>query len=802
MLGIHYTLPEIAQMIEALDLFQGAEAQYPLQMLAFDTRNIMQGEETLFIALKTQYRDGHDFIEKAIEKGVKNFLVDRHLNFTGVNYILVENTLDSLQIWAMRHRQRFTYPVIGITGSNGKTIVKEWLTTLLEPNYQIVKSPMSYNSQLGVAISLLQMSEQSQLAIIEAGISKPQEMEILAEMIQPTIGIFTHIGNAHSENFTSLKEKINEKWKLFSTCDAIFCTDNKQLASPVLQANQSFSTFADLPENLTTFFKKCPNLPTKADKENAALASLVALHLGLDRDLLCERLPLLYPILMRVEMITDNPRITIINDSYNSDRDSVMNAFQVLKFTHSHATKKVILSDMQHQGKAQVKLQKEVLAIAEKLLGKENVYTIGEVFCTLRTENTYPSTQNFIQQFDNKAFQDCVLLIKGARNFELERLIPLFNPKLNASIFKINLNYLSQNLRYFKSLLPQHTKMMCMVKAFSYGSGTWEVAEVLQKESVDYLAVAYTSEAVELREKGIKLPIMVMNPEASNMLSLAKYNIQPEIYEFDLLEKYLRAARLAGLTTYPIHLKFDTGMGRLGFSEEDLPHLFQYLTQYPDIQVVSLMTHLAAADDESADAFTLQQLERFEKIWRTFAQTLGITPLRHALNSAGILRFPQYAWDMVRLGVGLYGINPTNLPEPSQRLKEIGTLQTLISQIHSYPENTSVGYGRSQFTHRESRIATVPIGYADGILRCLGNGKTQFWLHGKPAPTFGRVCMDMLMLDVTDIPEAKIGDTVLIFGENNSDQQSVNAIAAAANTISYEILTRISPRVRRVYEWE
>lgn len=795
MLGLSHTIQDIAQITFAKDLFQGNEAQIPLQYLSVDTRNIIHGEQTLFIALKTTRRDGHDFIEKAIEKGVHNFLVHKEINFPNINYALVDDTLEALQLWAKTHREKFTYPVIGITGSNGKTTVKEWLTTLLEGQFQLVKSPMSYNSQLGVALSLLQMRPNIDAAIIEAGVSKVGEMEILAEMIQPTLGILTHMGNAHSEGFKNETEKIEEKLKLFKHTKKIIVSSEQPAIHHLLHEKK-------LP------FKATPPLPaysilhkeflTAADKENASLAAYAALiFFNMTEDAIKMRLSLLYPIQMRTEMITENPQITLINDSYNSDIDSIFNAFQLLENTHSQSRKKLIITDLSHLGANQEIIQRDILSQAEKRFGTENVITIGEIFAKIRDNDfSFFSTKDFTLHFQYKDYIGNVVLFKGARQFELETLLPLFHHNLTATVFKVNLTALVQNLRYFRSILPIQTKIMCMVKAFSYGSGTWEIAAALQQEGADYLAVAYTSEALELREKGINMPIMVMNPDMQSLEVLTKYEIEPQIYDFIILEKYVRAARLTGLNSYKIHLKFDTGMGRLGFSEKDLPHLIEILIQYPDIQVVSMLTHLAAADDKKADEFSLAQLSHFQHLYNILHTTLGITPLRHALNSAGILRFPQFAMDMVRVGVGLYGINPT---EKGHNLEEIGTLQTVISQIHTYPKGTSVGYGRSQFTERDSRIATLPIGYADGIFRRLGNGKISFFVHGKAAPTFGRICMDMLMIDVTDIPEAKGGDEVLIFGKMNDVSQSVCEVADAAETISYEILTRISPRVKRVY---
>lgn len=807
-IGVPYTLPEIAQVVSAKDLFQGYPEQEALQYLSFDSRYIQYGNRTLFIAIRTQNRDGHDFIYNAYEKGVRNFIVDKVPEVRGINYILVENTIDSLQVWAHFHRMRFHYPVIAITGSNGKTTVKEWLTTLIEGVFQVVKSPMSYNSQLGVPVSLLQMNFQAQVAIIEAGISRMGEMEILREMIQPTMGILTHMGTAHADGFPSMEEKIRQKLSLFAYVSQWVCSGEQESVNKVVSGDglRPPVTFEDyIRENgkidlsglqLTQMFK------TAADRENAALCILMAKMLGMDISQIQERLMLLHPVQMRTEMITDNPEITLINDSYNSDFDSVMNAFEILKKTIVHKKKKLILTDMLHQGSQHTQQHIQVLKLAEGIFGEENIYTIGETFYHQRNPvneaipHAFLRTEDFIQAFRYEDFRNSTVLLKGARQFGLERIIPYMNHKLNASVFKINLDSLIHNLRFFRGLLPKNTKMMCMVKAFSYGSGTWEIAEVLEKEGVDYLAVAYASEGIELREKGVQLPIMVMNPDGESMEALTRYNIEPEIYDFGLLDRYIRAARLSGLSRFPVHLKFDTGMGRLGFLEKDLDKIVTYLVQYPDLQVISLMTHLAAADEKDASDFTLQQIRIFRDICSGFSDQTGIYPLRHVLNSPGILHFPEHAMEMVRLGIGLYGINPVDTPFD---LKEIGSLLTTISQIHEYPAGTSIGYGRSQYTERNSRIATIPIGYADGIFRSLSNGKLVLYVHDKPAPVFGRICMDMMMIDITDIPEAKEGDEVLLFGQSGNTFRSVSEVARAANTIPYEILTRISPRVRRVY---
>lgn len=792
MLGISYTIQQIAELIPAKDLFQGVLHKMHVRHISFDTRTISHGPETIFIALKTNHRDGHDFIPQAIEKGVKNFIVDRPLPHQEINYLLVEDTLEALQVWAMRHRQQFDYPVIGITGSNGKTIVKEWLTTLLEYHFQVVKSPMSYNSQVGVPFSILQLSPTHEVAIIEAGISKVGEMERLAAIIQPTLGILTHLGSAHAEGFESEEQKLAEKSLLFEQVERVL-VGGEQWAVGSFLREKGFEVMTTDTVDKTIF--DIP-LAGKADQENALLAILAARQLGLSDEMIQARLPLLHPVEMRSEIITDNPEITILNDSYNADTDSIRNALQTLMTLEAHPRKIIVLTDLLHQGQEQTLIQQQLLKEAEELLGADHIWTIGPVFYELREKQKFLRTEDFLQHFDYKQFKGSTILLKGSRVFGIERLIPLLNRRPNVTYLQLDLNKLIHNLRYLKQQVRDGVKIMCMVKAFSYGSGTWEIAKVLEEEGVEYLGVAYPSEGIELREKGISLPILINHPDPSAMGAMLQYDLEPLIYDFRLLEAFMRAARLHSAAPYRIHLKFDTGMGRLGFTQKEVSPLIQTLSQYPDLHVISMMSHLAAAEMEVETDFSKSQILQFDTICKRFKEELGIMPLRHILNTAGVLRFPEAAMDMVRLGIGLYGVNPTNAP---QQLIEVASLHSVISQIHVYPAGTSIGYGRTQYTNRDSRIATVPIGYADGIFRNLSNGKTAFLVRGQLAPTFGRICMDTLMIDVTDIPEAQAGDEVVIFGKQSDKQRSISQLAQDADTIPYEIMTSISPRVRRIY---
>jgi alanine racemase len=817
MLGRVYTLQEIATAAGARDLFQGLWPSPAIRHVSFDTRTISHGEQTLFLALQTDKRDGHAFIPQAVEKGVKTFMVERRLSLRDVNYILVDDVIDSLQQWARYHRLQFDYPVIGITGSNGKTIVKEWLTTLLEHHFSIAKSPMSYNSQLGVPLSLLQLTGQADLALIEAGISRPDEMEQLQEIIRPTLGVLTHMGAAHADGFASEEEKLAEKVKLFSGVEEVLMgADQEDVRTFLQQQPLRLRTVGHWPEASLRLRAATPDsqgwnvdlqeaenryafripLPGQAALENALLVILTARSLGISPTDIADRLPLLHPVEMRTELITDNPEITILNDSYNADLDSVRNAFQMLATIEAQPRRTVILSDLLNQGGSQRDMQQQILKEAIDLFGADQVWTVGPVFKKIHAKRSFATTEDLIQAFEYEQFKGSSLLLKGARPFGLERLIPLLNRRPNATFLQLDLDKLVNNLRLLREQLPPQTKIMGMVKAFSYGSGSWEIAQVLAEEGIEYLAVAYPSEGIELRRKGIELPIAVTHPEASGLAALLQYDLEPVIYNFPLLESFYRVARLQGQPPFRFHLKLDTGMGRLGFLPSDKQRLTEIFARYPDLQLVSILSHLAAADDPEEDNFTRQQVAHFREFCAHFHRILGISPLRHILNTAGATRFPEFAFDMVRLGIGLYGIDPGGR---MKGLQEIASLHSMISQVHTYPAGSSVGYGRAQYTQRESRIATVPVGYADGVLRNLGMGKLRCLVHGKPTPTFGRICMDTLMLDVTDIPEAEVGDEVVLFGQQGDSVLSLQEVAEKAGTIAYEIMARISPRVRRIY---
>lgn len=797
--------------------------------LVYDTRKVSGDPSKLvFVALKGANRDGHSFLLEAHKKGIRHFIVSdvSDLKFPG-NYLMVKDTLAAVQALAANWRQKDFFPeVIGITGSNGKTIVKDWLGILWsETGHSVYQSPRSYNSQLGVALSLLNYREKfkAEHFLLELGISLPGEMERLQRMAQPTIGIMTHFGDAHDEGFSSREEKLQEKLKLFLSCQKVYVSTDQEEVFAALQETSlelgtvGWSYTADLqlmaahPHSQgwklqlkwqdQTHTLNLP-VPGEAALENALLCLRVLLDYGIDFLQLQKGLDRLLPVEMRMEMITDNPEIAVINDSWNSDRISIGNAFAMLTLSRAHPRQMVVLTDLEQQGKRQKEIQQEVLEEAIARFGKESIILIGDCYTGILDGDdlprSYPDLGGLLKEFNYDDFRHSTVLLKGARRYRLERLIPYLSQRAVASSFRINMNALRDNYLFFRGRVPKSVKMMVMVKANAYGSGNWEIAGALAAEGADYLTVAYTSEGIELRKRGIKLPIMVLNADLYTFEQVLRYDLEPEISRWSLLEACLRTAQ-SQEKPLSMHIKVDTGMSRLGFGSDEGKSVAQFLNQHSDyLHPASLLSHLAAADEEDKEAFTHSQVERFERFCQDFEEAYeGEKPLRHLLNTAGILRYPEQNYDMVRLGIGLYGISP--IAAFSKELSEIGTLQSLISQVHEYPSGTAIGYGCSDITQRDSRIGIVPIGYADGIRRSLSNGKFSLLVRGQRAPIIGRICMDMLMLDLTEIPEAGEGDEVVILGKQGKGFISVNEMAEACDTIPYEILTGIGQRVRRVY---
>ncbi len=823
---MEYRIAAIAQLCAAQFLSSFEPEQTVVSALSIDSRNVEDPANTLFFAIIGVRHNGHQFISKLYESGVRNFVISDpsfyHPNFIKANFLLVHDTLSALQIFAAKHRQKFQIPIIGITGSNGKTIVKEWLYLLLRHDYKIVKSPKSYNSQVGVPLSVFQMNEAHTLGIFEAGISLPGEMSRIAAVIQPQIGIITNIGAAHDENFINIDHKTDEKMRLFENAETlIYCKDvesiSKSLKKSALLNRLKLFTWskqsaADLlivkiarnkQESIIQGIFKNNFIQIKifftddASIENAISCWCVMLNMGYEHDEIEKRMCSLSPVAMRLELKQGINNCTIINDSYNSDISSLAIALDFLNQQNQHINKTLILSDILQSGKEEEKLYADVadmclhkgvskiIGVGSALFKNQHLFQIKKSF--------YKDTDDFLNHFSASAFKDETILIKGARPYKFEQISKLLQQKAHQTVLEINLNALVHNINQYKSLLHKKTKIMAMVKAFSYGSGSFEIANTLQYNNVDYLAVAYTDEGVELRKAGVKLPIMVMNPDRQNIDQIIQFDLEPEVYSFKILKELAEAFSHQGKAHFPVHLKLDTGMHRLGFEEADIEELCLQLKRYPFLQVKSVFSHLVASDELEHDDYTRQQIASYMTMCTIIQKYLGYTFLKHILNSAGALRFPEFQFDMVRLGIGIHGLVPvqSNLFIPTIQLK------TIISQIKNLNAGQTVGYSRKGVLAKNSRIATVPIGYADGYVRKLGHGKGLMCINGKLAPTVGNICMDMTMLDITGI-EAEEGDEVVVFGEG----YPVTELAKVAETIPYEILTSMSGRIKRVYYQE
>lgn len=784
-----------------------AAHEFTVDSISIDSRSSLNNSGTLFFALVGPNADAHEFIPELLEKGVRFFVVSKVPSHQKKGYFfLVENTTTALQKLAAWHRSTFNFPIIGITGSNGKTIVKEWLNFLLAPDFNIIKSPKSYNSQVGVPLSVLGINSQHNLGIFEAGISQSGEMEKLQAIIQPTLGILTNIGSAHDEGFVSRTEKLKEKTRLFITakttiCEAAFRFSNtcftwsfKESADVVITCTKGLqaSTFAIKYQN-TTFQAVIP-FTDDASLENAATCLTTLLYLNYDPATICERLRHLYPVQMRLQIKNGLNRTIIIDDSYSSDFQSLKIALDFME-SQGQAKKTVILSDIVQSGLSEEDRYGE---IARMLINSSisRVFGIGKTISKYAAlfPNAYmfASTQAFLEFFNTKLFQDETVLVKGARVFEFERIVNLLEFKTHETVFEINLNAISHNLSYYRSKILPETKLMVMVKAFGYGNGGFELARLLEHHKVDYLGVAFADEGISLKLAGIKLPIMVLNPEYTSFLSILEHNLEPEIYSMRGLRLFLRAASEKAVSQYPIHIKLDTGMHRLGFEEHEITELIDLLLNNSLIRVQSILSHMAASDDPALNDFSLEQIALFDKLSTRIMEALSINPIRHILNTSGISNFPQAQFNMVRLGIGLYGVS--NAINEQQHLQNVGTLKSVISQIRTINEGESVGYSRKFIAMRKTKVATIPIGYADGINRHWGNQAGYVNIQGRSAPIIGSICMDMLMVDCTGI-DCKEGDEVVILGH----KPTVQEMAQTLDTIPYEILTSISQRVKRVY---
>ena len=797
-----------------------------IDLVSIDSRSMQNNENTLFFALSGSNYDAHHYISELIDKGVQNFVVTyipENLEGKAAFYV-VQNTKNALQQFAAYYRNLFHFQIIGITGSNGKTIVKEWLNFLLSPDYNIIRSPKSYNSQVGVPLSVLAINEKHNLGIFEAGISTVNEMEALQKIIKPSIGILTNIGSAHDEGFANIGEKIKEKIKLFKDVEVLIYNKNKTIEQflpcigiHVNDKNQASKTFnwsfkekdADVFISKSTLLDKTVlNIIYKnaafdikvpflddASVENAIHCLMVLLYFNYSIETIESRMDLLYPVEMRLKVKNGINNTTIIDDSYSSDFQSLKIALDFLESQKQHKKKTLILSDIFQSGLSNDELYARVsqLVIANKI---HRVIGIGETISNYKTKfincGTFKSTDDFMEAFDSLTFENETLLVKGARSFEFEKIVTLLEQKTHETVLEINLNAITHNLSYYKTKLKPTTKLMVMVKAFGYGNGGFEIAKLLEHLKVDYLGVAFADEGISLKIAGIKTKIMVLNPENTSFPSIIQYELEPEIYCMKGLNAFLKITEQKKLLGYPIHIKIDTGMHRLGFQEEDLPVLIETLKNTPSIKVKSILSHLATSDDLENRDFANQQINLFKHLSTKIIQELEINPIRHILNTSGISNFGESQYDMVRLGIGLYGIS--NDDKEQKYLENVSTLKSVISQIRVIQKGESVGYSRRFIAKKTTKIATIPIGYADGIARSWGNQVGYVIIKNKKAAILGSICMDMLMVDCSEI-DCTEGDSVIIFGEN----PTVKLIAEKTNTIPYEILTSISQRVKRVF---
>lgn len=809
---------------------KGRQTEEIIEHLLIDSRKLVFPETSLFFSIKTEKRDGHDFIPDLYRRGVRNFVVSELMDidqFPDAQFFLVKDVVQSLQQIASLHRNQFHYPVIGITGSNGKTIVKEWLFHLLHDEYNIVRSPRSYNSQLGVPLSVWQMDEGHQLGLFEAGISCRGEMEKLNMVIQPTIGLITNIGEAHSEGFDTIQEKLDEKLKLFSGVKhLVYCKDHDLIDKSIksrLNWNEGLQIISwgrsteasiqiqsmnvvhgkmqiELGYEKRKVFIELPFIDHAA-LENAMHCIAIAIILGK----LDEVIPSMQDLpsqSMRLEMKQGQQDCVIINDTYNADLNGLLSALEFLGMQSDSRKKVVILSDVAGiSGEAH-----QVYAlIADHLLQSKvgRLIGIGEQFKQHGREfekrgietALFSSTEDFIHSFLLSEFRNETILVKGIRHYRMERISRLLESKTHQTRLEIDLSAISHNLNEFRKQLRKGTGIMAMVKAFSYGAGSYEIANLLQFHKVEYLAVAYVDEGIELRRAGINMPVMVMNTEQTGFSELVEYDLEPEIYSMEIAEAFNDYLLRQGLNFFPVHIKLDTGMHRLGFDETSIVDLMSMISSSSSMKVQSVFTHLVASEDEQHDIYTKKQASLFESLCGSISQSLGYTFFRHAANTAAIRRFPQLQYEMVRLGIGLYGVDPGGT---GIDLIESATLKSTIAQIKHVKAGDSVGYGRKAIMLNDTRIATIRIGYADGFPRSLGNGRGEVIIKGHFIKTVGNICMDMTMVDITEYPDIELNDEVIVFGKD----LPVRKIAQQADTIAYEIMTGISQRVPRVYYGE
>ena len=820
-----YSLEKVTALIGARR-FGNAEAR--IDWLLTDSRSLAFPETTLFFALRTPVGDGHKYIPDLYRRGVRNFVVgtvpeNHETDYPDANFLRVLSPLKALQRLAERHREEYVLPVIGITGSNGKTVVKEWIYQLLMLSMNVTRSPRSYNSQVGVPLSVWLLDERSRIGVFEAGISQPGEMQALRAIIQPTIGVMTNIGPAHQENFSTIQEKCHEKLLLFKDAKVlIYNADEAVVAESVHDFGFGGQLFgwSRKDENATVFVRAIEptedgktriayffngtaaeyTLPfaDEASIQNSITALCVCLYLGLTPADIARRMALLEPVAMRLEVVQGVRGCTLINDAYNSDAAALDIALDFMNRRAKEQAAKgrtLILSDIFQTGIPAEELYAKVAEML-KSRGVERLIGVGPAISAAHTlfpikKSFYPTSEALLESGELDTIHDEIILLKGARNFGFEQIAKALSLRVHETTLDVNLEAIAENLHFYRSFMKPETKLTCMVKASAYGAGSVEIAKTLQERGVDYLAVAVADEGAELRRAGITAGIIVMNPEMSAFGTLFEYELEPEIYSFNLLDALIRAARRQGITDFPVHLKLDTGMHRLGFNPKtDIPVLIDRLSHQRALIPRSVFSHFVGADSDGFDDFSEKQFKLFDEASRTLQAAFPHKILRHICNSAGIERFPERHLDMVRLGLGLYGIDPID----NRVLHNVATLRTTILQIRDVPAGDSIGYSRKTVLDRPSRIAAIPIGYADGLNRHLGNRRGYCLVNGQKADYVGNICMDVCMIDVTDIP-CREGDSVEIFG----DALPVTVLSDLLGTIPYEVLTSVSNRVKRVY---
>ncbi|MBN1597894.1 MAG: bifunctional UDP-N-acetylmuramoyl-tripeptide:D-alanyl-D-alanine ligase/alanine racemase [Bacteroidales bacterium] len=816
---IGYTLKQISEITKG---YLVGDESVIINSVEIDSRQVIISSDSIFIAISGKRHDGHDFIEELIDKGISNFIVEviprLNLKLKPINFIKVEDSIDALQCIASYHRRHLKMSVIAITGSNGKTVVKEWLAGCLSSKHLVSRSPKSYNSQIGVPISVLMLNENAEWAILEAGISQPGEMHKLKEIITPDYGIFTNIGQAHQENFDDLKQKASEKLKLFSSIKYLYYCRDHEIIHSVLSTQNSISDSSRISwsrKNSDSYLfirnqekntdKTVINLCVEggdhtitipftddASIENCMHIACFLFHNRFTIDYIQETLSKLTPVAMRLELLRGIKNSTLINDTYNSDINSLKIALDYLATQSQNANKAVILSDIKQTGRDADELYKEVFQLINSYK-PDTFIAIGKNISSALPDSdntrTYINTEEFLSDLQNIEISNHAILVKGARDFEFERIISSLAEKKHTTQLEINLNNLTYNLNYFRSLLKPQTWIMVMVKALTYGSGSHEIANLLQHQKVDYLGVAFTDEGIALRKAGIHLPILVMSPTENEYEDIIDYQLEPEIFSLKGLRNLSLIVNKKQLSEYPFHIKLDTGMHRLGFMPKEVPELLEILEKCSNLKVKAVFSHLAVSDNKAEDNFTHEQINTFNTLYESIAEAVGNKPKRHILNSAGIERFPEAHFDMVRLGIGLHGISSAG-----KKLRTVSTLRSRICQIKIIPPNETIGYNRRGKLNKIATIGIIPIGYADGLNRKLGNGTGYVICNKKKAPFVGDICMDLSMIDLTGI-DALEGDEVIIFGEENP----IRNLAEQTGTIPYEILTNVSARVNRIY---